>query len=103
MELTSSQAKYLRGLAHGLEPVVMVGQKGVTEALLKSVDENLTAHELIKIKFIDFKEKEQKQELSAQITKATKSQLAGMIGHVAILYRPHPESEKRQIKLPVKK
>ena len=46
----------MRGLAHGLESVVIVGQKGVTEALIKSVDENLTAHELIKIKFIDFKE-----------------------------------------------
>lgn len=81
----------------------MVGQKGVTEALIKSVDENLTVHELIKVKFIDFKEKTQKQELSSQISKATQSVLAGMVGHVAILYRPHPETEKRQIKLPIKK
>ena len=103
MELTSSEAKYLRGLAHNLEPVVQVGQKGFTETLVKSVDANLTAHELIKVRFIDFKEKEQKQEITAKITKATHSALAGMIGHVAILYRPHPEPEKHKIKLPVKK
>lgn len=103
MELTSSQAKYLRGLAHNLEPVVQVGQKGFTDTLVKSVDANLTAHELIKIRFVDFKEKEQKLEITGQITKATHSALAGMIGHVVILYRPHPESEKRKIKLPAKK
>lgn len=100
MELTSSEAKYLRGLAHGLEPVVFVGQKGVTETLVKSVNENLNAHELIKIKFIDFKEKEQKQALTGEIVKATHSALAGIIGHVAILYRPHPEVDKRRIALP---
>lgn len=103
MELTSSQAKYLRGLAHNLEPVVQVGQKGFTETLVKSVDANLTAHELIKVKFVDFKEKAQKQEITAQLIQATNSALAGLIGHVAILYRPHPETEKRKIKLPAKK
>ena len=103
MELTSSQAKYLRGLAHSLEPVVMVGQKGFTETLVKSVDANLTVHELIKVKFLDFKEKEQKLEITSQITKATGSALAGLIGHVAILYRPHPEAGKQKIKLPFKK
>lgn len=103
MELTSSQAKYLRGLAHNLEPVVFVGQKGFTDTLVQSVDASLTAHELIKIKFIDFKEKAQKQELTEQITKATNSALAGLIGHVAIIYRPHPQTEKRKIKLPAKK
>lgn len=93
----------MRGLAHNLEPVVQVGQKGFTDTLVKSVDANLTAHELIKIRFVDFKEKEQKLEITGQITKATHSALAGMIGHVVILYRPHPESEKRKIKLPAKK
>lgn len=103
MEITSSQAKYLRGLAHNLEPVVQVGQKGFTDTLVKSVNDNLTAHELIKVRFVDFKEKEQKLEITAKITKATGSALAGMIGHVAILYRPHPEPEKRKIKLAPKK
>lgn len=99
-ELTSIQAKYLRGLAHPLKPVVFVGQKGVTPALIQSAEQAFQRHELIKAKFIDFKEKEQKKEIVAAIEKKTNSRLAGMIGHVAILYRPHSEPEKRKIVLP---
>jgi len=62
-KLTSIQSKYLRGLAHALKPVVFVGQKGVTDALFKSTDEAFQRHELIKVKFIDFKEKEKKRQL----------------------------------------
>ena len=56
-ELTSSQCKYLRGLAHKKKPVVQVGQKGMTDALVKALDDALETHELIKIKFVDYKEK----------------------------------------------
>lgn len=52
-ELTSTQAKYLRGIAHGLKPVVFIGQKGLTDALIRSTEEAFDCHELIKIKFID--------------------------------------------------
>ncbi len=99
-KLTSFQAKYLRGLAHALKPVVFVGQKGVTHALIKSTGEAFQRHELIKVKFIDFKEKGQKKEIAAALENKTNSQLAGMIGHVAILYRPHSDAEKRKIVLP---
>ena len=100
-KLTGSQAKFLRGRAHGLKPVVFIGQKGLTDALIKSVEEAFDRHELIKIKFIDFKEKKQKEELAAAIGVKTGSFVAGMIGHVAILYRQHPDPEKRRIVLPV--
>ena len=99
-KLTSIQAKYLRGLAHALKPVVFVGQKGVTLALIQSAEQAFERHELIKVKFIDFKEKEQKEKIVAAIEKKTNSRVAGMIGHVAILYRPHIEPEKRKIVLP---
>lgn len=101
--LTSSQAKYLRGLAHGLKPVVYVGQKGITSSLLESVHEALGAHELIKLKFVDLKDRRLKAELAAEIERRTGSRLAGLIGHIAILYRAHPDPEKRQITLPAKK
>ncbi len=100
--LTGSQAKYLRGLAHGLKPVVYVGQKGITSALLDSVHEALSAHELIKLKFVDLKDRRMKAEFAAEIERRTASRLAGLIGHVAILYRPHPDPEKRKITLPAK-
>ena len=61
--LTGYQKKYLRGLAHKLKPVVMVGQKGATPALFKSVEAALMAHELIKIRFVESRDREQKSRI----------------------------------------
>ena len=99
-KLTSTQAKYLRGIAHGLKPVVFIGQKGLTDALIHSTEEAFDSHELIKIKFIDYKEKKQKKEIARTLEGHTGSHLAGMIGHVAILYRQHGDPDKRKIVLP---
>ena len=99
-DLSSSQRKYLRSLAHGLKPQVFVGKQGVTETLIQSVEDSLRAHELIKIKFIDHKEKADKQSISDEIATRTTSHAAGMVGHVLMLYREHPEPEKRRITLP---
>ncbi|MCG8640995.1 MAG: YhbY family RNA-binding protein [Desulfobacterales bacterium] len=99
-ELKGSQRKYLRGLAHKLNPSAFIGQKGVTPALLEEIEQALDAGELIKVKFVDFKEKDQKTELLENIVSSTRSHLAGMIGHVAILYRQNADVEKRSIKLP---
>lgn len=99
-ELTSTQAKYLRGMAHGLKPVVFIGQKGLTDALIRSTEEAFESHELIKVKFIDYKGKKQKTEIANAIAARTGSHLAGMIGHIAILYRQHRDPEKRKIILP---
>jgi RNA-binding protein len=100
MELKGSQRKYLRGLAHKLNPSAFIGQKGITPSLIDEIDNALETTELIKIKFNDFKGKEQKEELTGQIAKATKANVAGMIGHVVVLYRQNQDIEKRQIKLP---
>ncbi len=99
-KLTGFQAKYLRGLAHSLKPIVFVGQKGVTEALIASTEQAFDRHELIKVKFIDFKEKQQKKEIAEAIEMKTGSLMAGMIGHIATFYRPHSDPEKRRILLP---
>jgi RNA-binding protein len=96
--LKGSQRKYLRAQAHHLKPLVMIGTKGMTGQLLGSVDLALKDHELIKIKFLEFKEA--KKEISEEIAKATKSELVGLIGNIATFYRQHPQSEKRKIKLP---
>jgi RNA-binding protein len=98
--LTSSQAKYLRGLAHNLKPVVFVGQKGVNPAVLESVREALAAHELIKVRFRDLDDRRILAQGTAEVQRQTDSFLAGAIGHVAIFYRPHPDPEKRKISLP---
>ena len=102
-KLLGYQKKYLKGLAHGLKPVAFVGQKGLSPSLIQAIDESLTKHELIKVKFIEFKEKAQKQEITDAIEQETASELVGMIGHVAILYRQQADPEKRRIQVPKKK
>lgn len=98
--LSSTQRKYLRGQAHRLKPIVMVGQKGFSPELVAATDGALETHELIKIKFNEFKEKDQKQEICMALTDATHSELAGMVGHTAILFRAQADPEKRKIILP---
>ncbi len=98
--LAGSQRTYLRGLAHKLRPVIQVGKNGITPELIKAVDEALTIHELIKIKYGDFKE--EKKELSEDIAQQTSSETVGLIGNVVILYRQNPDEEKRRIILPGK-
>jgi RNA-binding protein len=90
-------------LAHGLRPVVIVGRQGITEALIQSVEQALDNHELIKIKFNEYKQKAQKTDLIARIESATGCCVAGTIGHTVICYRQHPDPEKRSIQLPTPK
>ena len=99
-KLEGFQRKYLRGLAHKTKPVVFIGQKGVTETLNLSINDALTAHELIKVKYIDFKDKENKTEIAGIIEKTHDCEMVGMIGHTAIFYRQHPDEEKRKIAVP---
>jgi RNA-binding protein len=95
--LKGSQKKYLRAQAHHLKPLVMVGARGLTNQVIASVDAALQDHELIKVKFGDFKE--EKKEISEKIARATRSEFLGIIGHIAIFYRQHPQPEKRKIKI----
>ena len=96
--LKGSDRKHLRGLAHYLKPVVQVGKQGLIENLITTVSQALNAHELIKIKFVDLKQ--QREELSREIAARTQSELAGLVGNVAILYRQQSDVEKRKIHLP---
>jgi RNA-binding protein len=90
-ELTSKQRKVLRGHAHALEPVVLVGQAGVTDAIVHSVDEALTAHELVKVRL---REPEDKKADAGQLAARTQSALCGLVGHTVILYRPNPDDPR---------
>lgn len=94
--LTSTQRKHLRGLAHHLEPVVRVGQKGVTESVVAETGRALESHELIKVR-LDAEGKE-KKELAESLAGKTGSDLAGVVGKIAILYKAR--EEKPKIKLP---
>ncbi|GLI34443.1 MAG: ribosome assembly RNA-binding protein YhbY [Deltaproteobacteria bacterium] len=96
--LSSFQRQYLKGLAHHLKPVVQIGKNGLTDQLFDAVDIALNAHELIKIKFLDFQE--QKKELSQEIAERLNCERVALVGNIAILYRQHPDLAKRKISLP---
>jgi len=98
--LKGFQKKYLRGLAHSFKPVVHIGQKGLSENLSAALEEALDGHELIKVKFIDCKEKEQKKELLKKIEAESRCEVVGMTGHIAILFRQNREPERRLIAVP---
>ena len=100
--LKGVEKKYLRGLAHDMKPIVLIGKEGITEGIVRATDEGLSQHELIKIKFNDFKEKGQKVALMVDLVDKTESAQVGMIGHTAILYRPQTDPEKQRIQLPAK-
>lgn len=98
--LSGAQKRHLRALAHGLKPVVMVGQRGVTGPLLAQVDRALTDHELIKVKLTPECPLE-RDDVGAQLARESGAECAGTIGRVVILYRAHPESPV--IQLPAKR
>jgi len=100
--LKSFQRKHLKGLAHKLKPVVMIGQNGLTESVKSTIHESLDAHELIKIRFIDFKEKEQKEKIAQEIESNTQSEIVGSIGHVYIFFRQNKNPKKRTVLIPEK-
>lgn len=97
-ELTAKQRKHLRGLAHALEPVVHVGRGGASDELVRQVDRALAAHELVKVRFVG--SRQEKARLVAELCARAGAAAAGVVGHVAILYRRHAEPEKRRIRLP---
>jgi RNA-binding protein len=96
--LSGADRKYLRGLGQKLEPIVMVGKNGITDTLIDSTNKALTAHELVKVRFVD--RKDEKRTLIDELAAATESEVVGMIGHTALLYRQHEDEEKRKIFFP---
>lgn len=97
IELTSKQRKVLEKQAHDLNPVVIVGQQGITDNLVKMVADSLKAHELIKVKFNEYKE--DRRQYSEDIAERTDSTLVRVIGNVAVFYKENEDPEKRHIKL----
>jgi RNA-binding protein len=94
-ELTNRQLTKLKGLGQLLEPVVRVGHAGLSEAFLASLNQALDDHELVKVRFSDFKE--QKKELSPKLAELTASRLIMRVGNVVVLYRQQADPARRKI------
>ena len=100
IQLTSKQRAHLRGLANRLKPVVHVGTEGVSEKLLTSASEAFNKRELIKVRA-----QEGAPGPIKPIANDIASHLSGVhviqtIGHIAVLYRPHPEDPQIQLSKP---
>ena len=90
--LSTKQKQFLKGLAHHLSPVVMLGGNGLTEGVLAEIDNALNHHELIKVK-IAGADRETKQLIIDAIVRETKSSNVQTIGHILVLYRPSEEGK----------
>ena len=95
-ELTSTQRKYLRGRAHSLKPVVVVGKAGLSEPLRAEADRTLEDHELVKVK-LQGCDRDERKALAALLAGGLAASLVGLVGNVAILYRPSRDPERRRI------
>jgi RNA-binding protein len=92
-----SRIRQLRSMAHHLKPVVQIGKNGLTEGVVAAIDEALDEHELIKIKFMDFKD--DKKELGGVIIEKTGCIIVNVVGNIMILYRENPDETKRRIRV----
>src|SRR4030095_4003073 len=86
MELSERQRKYLRGLGHALNPVLLLGQHGVTPAVVAEMQRALHDHELIKVKFRG-SDRDARDAGLAELATATGSSLVQRIGHTALYYK----------------
>jgi len=93
VKLTEKQRRYLRGLAHPLKPVILIGNSGLTEAVVTETARALHDHELIKVR-MSGAERTVRDAALASLAERTGSALVGRIGHVATLYRPRRELSK---------
>lgn len=90
MAVTDKQKRYLKGLAHSIKPVVMIGNSGLTDAVLAEIDNALEHHELIKVR-VSGQERADRKAMLDHIADKTGAELVQVIGHIGGFYRPAKE------------
>ena len=98
MEVSNNQRRWLARKAHQVDPTVVIGKQGLSDAITARTDEELESHELIKVRFVGHKE--YVGEIAPMLAGNTDAVLVQTIGHVAVLYRPRKDPDKREIVLP---
>ena len=96
LSLTISERLALKGRAHSLNPTVMIGNAGLTEAVLKEIAQTLKTHELIKIRVMA--ERPQREEILASICTQLDAAAVQHIGKILVIYKPNPEAHLIEIK-----
>ena len=99
MALDPIQIRFLRGLAHDLNPIVMIGQKGMSDGVRVELDDALSRHELVKIRVVA-EEREERDQIIQALVRDTRSELIQKVGHTATFYR---RAKKPKLVLPGEK
>ena len=87
--MDTTDKKRLRAEAHSQKPVIMIGQAGLTPAVLAEIEIALDCHELLKVRIRA--EREDRKTIGDEIVAATGAEMIQMIGQIAVIYRPNPE------------
>ncbi|MBS4194756.1 ribosome assembly RNA-binding protein YhbY [Lederbergia citri] len=96
--LTGKQKRYLRSLAHHINPIFQVGKGGVNENMIKQIDEALEKRELLKVSILQNCD-EDKETVANEIVEGTKAELVQIIGNIIVVYKE--SREHKEITLPV--
>ena len=92
--LTSKEKRRLRQVAHHLQPVVTVAERGVTERLLAEARRALNDHEIIKARF-SVADRDTRKQLAQSLAAQCESEIVQVIGRIWVLYRANPEADPR--------
>lgn len=93
--MTSKQRAYLRKIGHQMDPIIQIGKSGVTEPVIRQVDEALEARELIKARVLQSCT-DSIESIAEQLVKATGAEVVQSIGNILLFYRrssKHPTIE----------
>jgi RNA-binding protein len=88
--LTGKQRHHLRGLGHALKTIVQVGKSGLDDGVVAAVDQALTDHELVKIRFGESADVD-RHEAAEALALQTHSEVAQVLGYTVLLYRARPD------------
>ena len=97
LKLNSTQRSELRSKAHTLNPVVMIGESGLTPSVIKEIDAGLDAHGLIKIRVFG-DDREMRKAMYAELCETLNAAPIQHIGKLLVIYRPKKEVEKKTVK-----
>lgn len=90
--MNAKERQRLKGLAHGLSPIIILGQNGLTDAVHAEINKALDSHELIKIR-VNAEDKTERELLSEEICEVQKAELIQKIGHIIVIFRENPEKD----------
>ncbi|AUJ51195.1 ribosome assembly RNA-binding protein YhbY [Staphylococcus hominis] len=95
--LTGKQKRYLRSLAHNIDPIFQIGKAGINDNMISQIDETLENRELIKIHILQ-NNFDDKNDLAQTLSQATNSEVVQVIGSMIVIYRE--SQENKEISLP---